>query len=62
MLIYGFLCVGYHVQHLEKHARLKDTYARLINFVCFVLVTNQDCILIIQNISFPNILCKPKLR
>ena len=37
------------IQHLEKHARSKDTYARLIGF----FVKNQDCILIIQNISFP---------
>ena len=26
----------------------------------FLLVTNQDCILIIHKIIFPKILCKPK--
>ena len=51
--------LGYHLQHLDKHARPKDTYARLISFFW---VTNQDCILIIQNISFPKIMCKPNLR
>ena len=49
---------GYHLQHLEKHARPKDTSARLIVF----FVQNQDCILSNQNISFPKILCNPKLR
>ena len=51
--------LGYHLQHLEKHVRPKDTYAWLIkNYV-----PNQDCILIIQNIIFSKIiLCKPKLR
>ena len=52
--------LGYHLQHLEKHARLKDTYAWLI---VFYMVRNQDCILIIRKIiSFPKILCKPNLR
>ena len=51
--------LGCHLQHLEKHGRRKDTYTRLI---VSYLVTNQGCILIIQNISFPKILCKPKLR
>ena len=35
-------------------------YLSLIDSI--FVVTNQDCILIIQNISFPRILCKPKLR
>ena len=39
--------LSYHLQHLEKHARTKDTYARLI----VLIVTNQDWILIIQNIN-----------
>ena len=54
------LCNGlsYHLQHLEKHARPKDVYARLIK----ILVTSQDCILLIQNISFPKVLCKHKLK
>ena len=64
MLLYGSLFVawsgcnrlGYHPQHLEKHARPKDTYAWLIK----KFVTNQDCIFIIQNISFSKILCNPK--
>ena len=43
--------LGCHLQHLEKHARPKDTYTRLIGFS----ITNQNCILIIQNISFPKI-------
>ena len=37
-----------------------DRYLHSID--SFFLVTNQDCILIIQNINFPKILCKPKLR
>ena len=36
--------LGYRLQHLEKHARLKDIYAR---FIVFFFATNQDCILII---------------
>ena len=72
MLLYGFLIwapslcngLGYHLEHLEKHARPKNTYARLIGFLFFFFfsITNQDCILIIQNIGFPKILRKPKLR
>ena len=40
--------LGYHLQHLKKHARPKDTYARLISFF---LVTSQDHIMITQNTS-----------
>ena len=36
-------------------------YVRSIDFL-FIYLTNQDCILIIQNMRFPKILCKPKLR
>lgn len=47
-----------NLQHSEKHARPKHTYARLIAF----LVTYQDCIFIIQKINFPKILYNPQLR
>ena len=50
--------LGYNFQHLEKHARPKDTYARLRVF----FVTNQEFILIIQNITLSKIMCNPKLR
>ena len=43
----------------RRYLRSVDSFLALI--FCF-LGTNQDCILIIQNIIFPNILCKPKLR
>ena len=64
LLLCGFLFVGLMfiqwigLQHLEKHARPKDDSC--VNFI--LLVTNQDCILIIQIISFPNMLYKLKLR
>ena len=51
--------LGYHLQHLEEHARPQDTYAWLI---VFFLVTNHDCVLMIQNITFPKILYTPKLK
>ena len=51
--------LGYHLQHLEKHAKHKDTNTWLI--VVF-FATNQDCILITQNTSFSIILCNPNSR
>ena len=50
---------GYHLQHSEKHARVKDTYVGLI---VFFFATKQDSIFIIQNINFLKILCNPKLK
>ena len=41
---------------------MQDRRIITLDWFYFFLVTNQDCILIIQNISFPKILCKPKLR
>ena len=35
---------------------------QLVQWLARLIVTNQDCILIIQNIIFSNILCNPKLR
>ena len=38
-----------------------EGYLRSIDRFYF-LVTNQDCIFLIQNVSFPKMLCKPKLK
>ena len=47
------------INAIRGRKKMKDTYAQLIGFFW---VTNQDCILMIQILSFPKILCKPKLR
>ena len=50
---FGLACLTF-----GETCETKDTYTRLIDF----FETNQDCILIIQNIKFSRILCNPKLR
>ena len=63
MLLCGFLFVGLKVmQWIGLPSSTFGEKCEAEGYLHSIDVTNQDCILIIQNISFPKILCKPKLR
>ena len=54
--------IGLPSSTFEKICETKEYYAQLIVFVCLFVCYSQDCILIIEILVFPKILCNPKLR